>query len=152
MTVTIYRVSLAQALTDLGRLDEAAGSYACECGGLTPAADLIDVRDRPDLFKAQFICPACREVLNRQETYEREQAEKATAALEGQVDDETLNWLKAERKWRLTDTDWVEATAARERIGPERTAALEAYRTACHAVIEHYRATAEVVAFPEAPE
>ena len=75
----LYRITLAAALTDAGRAEEAAASYTCECGLVRPASDFIDVRDRGDLFRTPFVCRDCRPILDRQETYEREQAALAAA-------------------------------------------------------------------------
>lgn len=152
MTVTPIRITLADALTQLGRVEEAAASYGCECSLVAPASDFVDVRDRPDLFRSPFVCGACLPVLQRQLVYEAEQEAAATAAALGLVDLEVLNGLKAGRKWRLRDTDWIEATAAQARVGPDRTAALLAYRDACHAVVDAYQNTGQATAFPEAPE
>jgi hypothetical protein len=152
MTVTPIRITLADALTQLGRLDEAAASYTCECSLVAAAADMVDVRDRPDLFRTPFVCQACLPVLHRQLVYESEQAAAATAAALGLVDGEVLNGLRAGRKWRLRDTDWIEASAARERVGAARSAALDAYRAACHAVVETYQTTGQLTDFPDAPE
>ena len=147
-----YRITLADALTQLGREEEAARSYHCECGARHPATAFVDVRDRPDLFRTPFVCVDCQAILDRQLIYESEQAAAAAAAALGLVDGEVLNGLLAGRKWRLRETDWIEASAAQARIGPERTAALMAYREACHAVVDQYRATGEALPFPDAPE
>lgn len=152
--VRTYRLRLDQALRDLGRDEEAAGRYDCQpCGAVRVfAALMVDVRDREEFGGASFVCETCASDLIRQETAEAEELERQRLAALGKVDEETMNGLRAARNQRLGPTDWIEASAAKERVGPERTAALLAYRAACHHVVDHARDTGEALPFPDPPE
>ena len=148
-----HRIRLDEALRDLGRDAEAAERFDCRCGRLgLPAGLFVDVRDRDEFGDAGFVCDGCASDLMRREVAEAEEAERQRLAAAGQLDEETMNGLRAGRNQRLGPTDFIEASAAKERVGPERTAALLAFRAACHHVVDHARETGEILPFPDPPE
>lgn len=153
MTVSPYRISLADALIQAGREAEAAQAFLCTCGVAAHASDFIDVRDRGDLFSAPFVCRAvCRAVLDRQETYEREQREASVLAAAGQIHEERLNDCRAQRDRALGRSDWIEFPSSQHRIGPERTTAWVNYRAAVWAWFYAARDTGLIGEFPKSPD
>jgi hypothetical protein len=149
--VTPYRITLADWLLEQG--EDVAPAYRCSCGTIAAPAEIMDVRDRPDLFPAPFVCRAvCKAILDRQETYEREQAEAAALAAAGQIHEEKLNDCRARRDRALGKSDWIEFPSSQARVGTELTAAWLNYRAAVWAWFHAARDNGLIGDFPLSPD
>lgn len=148
-----YRVDLASVLRDQGREAEADGIYGCPCCGKSePAALFKDVRDRDDFGGAQFVCLTCASDLERCELVAWEEAVRAHMAAEGQLDDETLNGLRAQRDRLLRTTDHTQLADYREQMGEEAYQAVTSYRAAVRAWFQAARDTGVIGELPVAPD
>lgn len=148
-----FRIDLASWLVAEGRAGEADTIYRDSCGKEAHASLFRDVRDRPDLFPDRpFVCATCASDLERQELVAYEAALRAHLAAQGQLDDETLNTLRARRDQFLRASDWTQLTDNRDRLGPDVAAAWDAARMAARTWFSTARDTGQIGVFPGAPD
>lgn len=147
-----YRMTLASYLTDAGRMKEASSDYSCRCGRQIMAAGFVDVRDRDDFGGNPWVCLTCASDLMRREEAFHQEACRLAKEQAGQLGEERLNDLRAQREIALVRSDWTQLADNRTRIGPEASSAWDAYRQALRDWFATARDTGAVGDFPVAPE
>ncbi len=147
-----YRMTLASYLTDAGRLQEASSDFSCRCGRQVMASGFFDVRDRSDFGGASWVCQTCASDLMRREAAAHEEACRIAREQAGQLGEERLNDLRAQREIALVRSDWTQLADNRTRIGATASAAWDAYRQAVRDWFAVARDTGTVGDFPAAPE
>lgn len=147
-----YRMTLAAYLTADGRLQEAASVFSCRCTRQVMASGFFDVRDQDGFGGAPWVCQTCASDLMRREAAAHEEACRIFREQAGQLDEERLNDLRAQREIALVRSDWTQLADNRARIGETASAAWDAYRQAVRDWFAVARDTGTVGDFPAAPE
>lgn len=146
-----FRIDLDSWLIAEDRATEADTRYTCTCGRVQHSKLFVDVRDQPERFTAPFVCDVCASALQREELVAHEAALRDYLAAQGQLDEETLNGLRAQRDVALQRSDWTQLADNRDRLGLPAAEAWDTYRADVRAWFATARDTGVIGPMPEAP-